>query len=54
MPQDQTDDLATLVQVLADGTKVELSWPSSKTIYGITRPQWEQDIVDSMLSISMA
>ena len=46
MPQDNTDDLSTLIQAMAwccQGQSHYLSqcWPSFMTPYGITRPQWK-------------
>ena len=45
MPRDLTDDKSTLVRVMAwccQATSHYLSqcWPSSMSLYGVTRPQW--------------
>ena len=45
MPQDLTDDMSTLVQVMAwcrqaTSHYLRQSWPESMSPYGIIRPQW--------------
>ena len=50
MPWDLTDDKSTLVQVMAlcrQATSNYLSqcWPSSMSPYGVTRPQWVNQLI---------
>ena len=56
MPQDLTDDKSTLVQVMAwcrQATSHYLNqcWPISPTPYVVTRPQWVNERLSSVISM---